>query len=103
MKQSILIPQNEARDKFSSHVQSIAFQLTLSRRMIECLRVVRDYGFPHGASTSDDPEIRSHESACRSVVKRHHARGMSTFVTDNFVGFMRSLDNRGLIIWNSNA
>jgi len=64
------------------------------------LRVVRDYGFPHRAY--DDPRYKELEAVSRSVVKRTHARGESTFVTDNFVGFMRSLDNRGLIVWNPN-
>lgn len=102
-KQATISPQQYARDKFSSHVQSIAFQLTLSRRMIDCLRVVRDYGFPHNSCVSPDPATHELEQVCRSVVKRTHTRGESTFVTDNFVGFMRSLDNRGLITWNPKA
>ena len=98
--QFLITPQEDARDKFSRNVQSIAFQLTLSRRMIDCLRAVRDYGFPHGARTSEDAETRRYETTCTSVVKRQHKRGTSSFITDNFVGFMRSLDNRGLVVWN---
>ena len=100
VKAEILIPQQQARDRFASHVQSVAFQLTLSRRMIDCLRVIRDYGFPHLASSSDG-ETKRLEDENRSVVKRIHQGSRRTFITDNFVGFMRSLDNRGLVIWNS--
>jgi hypothetical protein len=38
--------ESDARSRFSEHVQSIAFNLTLSRRMIGLLQTVRDYGFP---------------------------------------------------------
>jgi|HubBroStandDraft_6_1064221.scaffolds.fasta_scaffold134224_5 hypothetical protein len=87
-----------AREKFASHVQSIAFQLTLSRRMIECLRVVRDYGFP---AIDDSPGQKQLEDKNRAVVKRQHRSSTHrAFITDNFVGFMRSLDNRGLVVWN---
>jgi hypothetical protein len=98
-KISILKPSDVAREKFASHVQSIAFQLTLSRRMIECLRVVRDYGFP---VLDDSPEQNRLEAENRSVVQRHHHSSSTrrSFVTDNFVGFMRSLDNRGLVVWS---
>lgn len=95
----IVDQQQDARNKFSSHVQSIAFQLTLSRRMIDCLRVVRDYGFPH-IGQSADPKMLEAENVSRTVVKRYHQRGRSTFVSDNFVGFMQSLDKRGLVVWN---
>jgi hypothetical protein len=97
--QGIVVGSREVqREKFASHVQSIAFQLTMSRRMIDCLRVVRDYGFPHlkGEGT---PEEQGNYRENRLVVQRQHS-GKRSFVTDNFVGFMRSLDNRGLITWN---
>jgi hypothetical protein len=94
----VIRPTELAQEKFASHVQSIAFQLTLSRRMIDCLRVVRDYGFP---TTDGSPRQRRLEAKNRRVVKRHHSSSTHrAFVTDNFVGFMRSLDNRGLVIWN---
>jgi hypothetical protein len=51
----VIRPTELAQEKFASHVQSIAFQLTLSRRMIDCLRVVRDYGFP---TTDGSPRQR---------------------------------------------
>jgi hypothetical protein len=94
----IIRPSELAREKFASHVQSIAFQLTLSRRMIDCLRVVRDYGFP---TINDSPEQRQLEAENRTVVKRQHRSSTHrAFISDNFVGFMRSLDNRGLVVWS---
>lgn len=92
-------PEREARQNFASHVQSIAFNLTLSRRMIDCLQSVRDYGWPHlgQEATKEDWQRDKQE---KWVTTRLHNRGQSTFVTDNFVGFMRALSNRGLVFWN---
>lgn len=36
----------DAAARFGSYVQSIAFNLTLSRQMIETLRIIRDFGWP---------------------------------------------------------
>lgn len=100
-KPEIINPQPEAQQKFASHVQSIAFNLTLSRRMIDCLQAVRDYGFPCmvGASLEEDKLDREQ----RAVTRRIHQGEKRNFFTNNFVGFMRSLDNRGLIIWRTQS
>lgn len=39
-------PEKKAREAFSNHVQSVAFQISLSRAMIEELHVIRDWGYP---------------------------------------------------------
>jgi hypothetical protein len=87
-----------AQENFSSHVQSIAFNLTLSRRMIECLRVVRDYGFPHLSDSKATPAQIEAKNKNRQVVHRPLPRGDRGY-SDNFVGFMRALDHRGLIVF----
>lgn len=92
-------PEMQARKNFSSHVQSIAFNLSMSRRMIDCLQAVRDYGWPHfGDKESAEwwKDRKEHES----VITRIHHRDSGSFVTHNFVGFMNALSNRGLIYWN---
>lgn len=83
-------PQQQARTRFSQHVQSVAFNLTLSRRMIDMLRVVRDYGFPHfrdKVSEADWDQWREARSASAT------ANG-----TENYAGLMSALERRGLII-----
>ena len=80
-------PEREARGKFASHVQSIAFNLTLSRRMIDCLQSVRDYGWPH-LGREAKPEDWKRDKDEKWVTIRLHNRGETTFVSDNFVGFM---------------
>jgi len=95
----IVDQQAEARNNFASHVQSIAFNLTLSRRMIDCLQSVRDYGWPHlGNEATKEDRAKNKEN--NLVVTRFHNRGDNTFTTHNFVGFMKALSNRGLIYWN---
>lgn len=94
----IVNPEVDAQKQFSSYVQSIAFNLTLSRRMIDCLQAVRDYGWPHfHQETKDKTDERR---AFNIVVQNRCARGPKEFVTHNFVGHMGALKNRGLIYWN---
>jgi len=88
----------QARTDFASHVQSIAFNLTLSRRMIDCLQAVRDYGWPHAGR--DGREVGIVPPEAEAATTRIHHRGATTFVTHNVVGFMGSLKNRGLVYWN---
>jgi hypothetical protein len=75
--------EEEARRKFSEHVQSIAFNLTLSRRMISLLQTVRDYGFP-----GDGIEQK----------KRSGEVTMTPNGSHQYIMFSRALQNRGLII-----
>lgn len=98
----IVKPQvEEARQNFASHVQSIAFNLTLSRRQINCLQAVRDYGWPTipWRETPTKEELILKEKYQTAVDRIHH-RESKTFITHNFVGFMQALKNRGLILWN---
>jgi hypothetical protein len=62
------VRERDANERFANHVQSIAFNLTLSRAMIEGLRLVRDWGMPEGrdisrnhgwAKPKPDNELRS--------------------------------------------
>jgi hypothetical protein len=50
----VVNPEIAAREQFAGAVQGVAFQLTLSRRMIDCLQLVRDYGFPHLGGRATD-------------------------------------------------
>lgn len=86
--------EDMARANFSAHVQSVAFQISLSRRMIELLKQTRDYGFPH----NDDWQVAvSHRRAVG--LRLHKASGIrKAYETHDFVGPIKSLEKRGLII-----
>ena len=43
--------RDEAQAAFAGYVQSVAFHMTLSRNMIDALRLVRDFGTPGGGDT----------------------------------------------------
>lgn len=94
-------PEREARQNFASHVQSIAFNLTLSRRMIDCLQAVRDYGWPSDGQHYDASMDRERKEYDKIVTRIHH-RDSKEFRTHNFVGFMGALSNRGLVYWSPN-
>lgn len=89
-------PQTVAREQFASAVQSVAFQLTMSRRMIDCLQVVRDYGFPHLGDRATDTDWQLDKT--QAIVVQRPSRNGGT--AHNFVGFMRALQHRGLIYFN---
>lgn len=95
----IVDPELEARKQFASHVQSIAFSLTLSRRMIDCLQAARDYGWPHyePETAEKTAERRSFDKIVQNV---HHRANGKEFVTHQFVMHFGSLKNRGLVYWN---
>lgn len=71
----------EARAAFGNYVQSIAFNLTLSRTMIDGLRIVRDFGYPAGYVREEDrpaglETLRSPSgqcmwtTACQALIRR---------------------------------
>lgn len=99
MNKVAVMPANneeaDARKAFTEHVQSVAFQISLSRRMIELLRETRDYGFPHGANWEEN-------KAHRDIVAIRHHRGpiRKEFTSHDLVGPIKSLERRGLIIFN---
>jgi len=93
----------EARRAFTEHVQSVAFQISLSRRMIDMLREVRDYGFPHlGTAYSEAEWQESLERRDAVSLRFHKCEGArKDFVTRDFITVGRSLERRGMIIYNS--
>lgn len=93
--------QQQAQSNFASHVQSIAFNLTLSRRMIDCLQTVRDYGFPHYDRPSKEEEAL--RQSFDVVTHRVHNTARRQFITRNFVGFMTSLERRGLVVFQTST
>lgn len=74
----------DASARFSNYVQSIAFTLTLSRTMIETLRVVRDFGWPLHYTTEEHDKNRA-------AMKAVHGNGQYDLVTP-----FRALERRGL-------
>src|SRR6185369_14371535 len=75
--------EDEAKRLFSGHVQSIAFNLTLSRNMIEALQAARDWGFPNIGGGRPSP---------------WNTLGRSTNGACQFYKMMEGLLRRGLII-----
>jgi hypothetical protein len=82
-----------AREKFAAFTQSVAFQISLSRRMIELLREARDYGFPH----NDNFEVGQKHREVVSI-RHHRCEDRKDFVSHDLVTVVRSLERRGLII-----
>ncbi len=84
---SLANQQVAARRNFSAHVQSVAFNLTLSKNMIGTLQWVRDWGFPR-----NEPHVGWFDK--KNLIPRT-ASGADFFIT-----FVRGLINRGLVIHN---
>lgn len=82
-------PQVDARKQFQAHVQSIAFNLTLSRRMIDLLQIVRDWGFPHGRSIDQDASWWE------------KSRVPAQTGNDQFIMMVKALIARGLVLHDS--
>jgi len=82
-------PDEQARRKFASHVQNVAFNLTLSRRMIDLLQVVRDYGFPYYVvgSKQQREEYDRFKSVCEYQNGAHQ-----------YINMVNALERRGLVI-----
>lgn len=93
-------PEVQARNAFSAHVQSIAFNLTLSRRMIDLLRLVRDYGFPHFGHTYETKGTEAEWAEWRTARNVLTIDGGRMGQRDAFVTFMHSLERRGLVVTN---
>jgi hypothetical protein len=92
----------EARRAFAEHVQSVAFQISLSKRMIDMLREVRDHGFPHLGTSFTQAEWQQSIERRDAVSLRHHrCSDRKDFVTRDFITVGRSLERRGLIVYNS--
>lgn len=91
----------DARRAFVEHVQSVAFQISLSKRMIDMMREVRDYGFPHlGTKYTDAEWQESIERRDAVSIRNHRCESRKNFVTRDFITVGRSLERRGLIIYN---
>jgi hypothetical protein len=73
---ALVNPEEQARVAFSNHVQSVAFQMSLSRLMVEGLQMVRDWGHQWNANSSQDEgkysqRLRSHAvSYMESLIRR---------------------------------
>lgn len=79
----------DAQRKFATHVQSVAFNLVLSRRMIDLLQLVRDYGWPN--LPFNHPEKQEHRIEKNGICRANNA-------ADQFIRCMHGLTGRGLII-----
>lgn len=103
----IINPQVEARKNFSAFTQSVAFQISLSKRMVDVLRAVRDHGFPHigygkDASPAEEEVYREQQR----VFDKHIVRGNTIYKAHDFVSVIKALERRGLVIcyrkgWNN--
>lgn len=83
--------EHEARINFSDHVQSIAFNLTLSRRMIGMLQIVRDHQWRAGDEIADD----AYSIMCNEKTKNIITNGGQS--NYNWYSLEHSLVRRGLI------
>lgn len=79
--------EQEARAAFASYAQSVAFQVTLSRNMIDLLGLVRD-----AASVSDALHDR------RVAASGPDGTGARDYVASYLVPLMNSLIRRGLVL-----
>lgn len=78
--------EEESRKAFSSAVQSVAFSLTLSRRMVSMLRVIRDESLDRARSFS-----------------AHVEAGITRDGSWHIIPLLRSLERRGLIYYSGPA
>jgi hypothetical protein len=76
-------PETVARRNFSAHVQSVAFNLVLSKHMIDLLGAVRDWGFPYG-------KLEPAEFDATTRV----ANGAQQYIM-----MLKALERRGLVIY----
>jgi len=76
--------ESAARDKFAAYVQSVAFQISLSRRMIDLLQGIRDFEAA-GKSWKDFYPTR------KAMVNKV---GATCFVT-----YVKALERRGLVTY----
>lgn len=83
--------QQDAQRKFSDAVQNIAFQLTLSRRMIGMLQVARDGLWVFGDGLDETDKERC---ARRDLAKSMY---QSANGVDNWIPLFHSLEKRGLV------
>ena len=86
-------PERVARKNFSVSVQNIAFCLSLSRRMIDALELVRDYGWPLKKGNRQESG-RNYEKYREAENRLESVNGSNHHVT-----VMRSLERRGLVIF----
>jgi len=93
----IVRPEVQAREKFAAHVQSVAFQISLSRKMIDLLQVVRDYGFPHCAYNRNNKE--ENDAHTQTWLKNRECVRISNG-TEQFSMFMHAIVRRGLVYAN---
>lgn len=84
-------PEEQASRLFSEHVQNIAFNLTLSRRMVGLLEAVRDFGFPSCCGDND-------------LERRRFYYGVTQYGNGAymFIKYIRAIENRGLVIHQFN-
>lgn len=83
--------EHQARQKFADHVQSIAFNLTLSRRMVNMLQIIRDQ--IDGVGDGLDPE--NVEAVRRRKIVDNVIRSPNGAM--NSYTLYHSLETRGLV------
>ncbi len=64
--------QDQARALFSSYVQSVAFNMTLSRNMVDALWAVREFGSCHRDEAKDSvaPYVHNHSAPLMKALER---------------------------------
>lgn len=64
--------QSDARHMFSSYVQSVAFNMTLSRNMVDALCAVRDFGgvISQAAKATVNQHVGSHSAPLMGALMR---------------------------------
>lgn len=89
---ALVNPEDQARVAFSNHVQSVAFQMSLSKGMIAELEVIRDWGYPRLF-----PKVGEAGKKYDDWRKKHAKyTGMFPRVMSHFMVYRPALERRGL-------
>jgi hypothetical protein len=99
---ALVNPEEMARVAFSNHVQSVAFQMSLSKGMIAELQVIRDWGYPRLFPKSGEPG--GGQQYDEDWMKKHDRyKGMFPRVMSHFMVYRPPLERRGLAYSNPNC
>jgi hypothetical protein len=85
------LQEHISNEKFRGYVQRVAFQITLSERMIRALCVVRDYPAYNNNKTSEE---------ARSEYEKTEIRSLSTQAQCIWITEFNALERRGLAYHN---
>lgn len=84
--------ETDARANFANYVQSVAFNMTLSRQMVEALGLIRDFGRISDAHGDHRPDDTFDDWASRNPM------GGRSRLDRHSVTYWRALKHRGLVI-----